>query len=881
MTHRPIPAIGLASGVLQLVAFAIKCLQKQNIIYQPSNPESPTTVVENAQVLQRIVDNLYRLTDAIDNAELQKLKEGSKSKLSEPAQQLLKISEEAKELTAPLIDALLQTQEKGKFGDPRWGTSREALCTSGVWKERDVTGLKKKLRAVRREVDVALLLALRQYLDQSIEAGLPIFSETGPGTPHWEKWQNEALDAVHANEWKPKSKKNVEEFAKQVDLLIEKATEAHFCDQIFERLRFEELDDRLLFIPAPHEGTLEWAFDDQQTDEGGVLEWLGNQRGENLFWITGRPGAGKTTLMKHLFRNDRIFDYLEAWSGHAPGITSGFFFWNCGTDLQKSGLGLLRSLIYESLQDMIYGPLEQDLDVIQHLFSDRWEQFHSYGGGLSSLSYAELRRAFDLMISDASKKFLFMIDGLDEIDEASDLVDVIPLLISSAKKENVKILLSSRPSPAFQEAFEKRPRLWVDDHTTYDVHAYILHCFSQDESLLKLRGNTVVPEELDIVSLLSSTSDGIFLWGMLATKFLLQELTGNDNFTTLQNRAEMLPSDLDELLAHIMSNFEPTDLEQAWKISGLVEHHGYPSLLHLSFALDRDEKNSIAAGRHPLKTAEVVQRIDDIRQILTYKCRNLFSMFNIQNPDEQTPSIDSPESLKVTYTHRSIRSYFLSSVAQKARPTVNDFNTTAAWAASHLLVLKTLTPPSTSGTMPVWGPLSACIESSLGLTSQDAKAHIAYLHAALETALAHHTQSPSSSSSSSLASSKRPTSSYPTAPVVITSDLPSFPSIQLTTALDLAVFLNLQAYVAVKVKDADRKAIRHAIDYSAAMRKRIGVGGEHVWLGTKEKGDRKGLERMRMEYGKNRTEIDAVLEYYVQAVRWGKKPPVFEVPETV
>ena len=95
------------------------------------------------------------------------------------------------------------------------------------------------------------------------------------------------------------------------------------------------------------------------------------------------------------------------------------------------------------------------------------------------------------------------------------------------------------------------------------------------------------------------------------------------------------------------------------------------------------------------------------------------------------------------------------------------------------------------------------------------------------------------------------------------------------------MFLNLQAYVAVKVKDADRKAIRHAIDYSAAMRKRIGVGGEHVWLGTKEKGDRKGLERMRMEYGKNRMEIDAVLEYYVQAVRWGKKPPVFEVPETV
>ena len=705
--------------------------------------------------------------------------------------------------------------------------------------------------------------------------------------PHWEKWQNEALDAVHANEWKSKNKKHVEEFSKQVDQLIVAASEAHFCDEIFERLVFEGLDDRLHSISAPHEGTLGWVFNDQQIDEGGVLEWLGNQRGENLFWITGKPGAGKTTLIKNLFRNDRIFDYLEAWSGHAPGITSGFFFWNCGTELQRSGLGLLRSLLYESLQDMIYGPLGQDLGIIQNLFADRWEQFRSYGGGLDPLSYTELRRGFELMISDASTKFLFMIDGLDEIDEAGDLVDVIPLLVNASKRENVKVLVSSRPSPAFQEAFEKRPRLWVDDHTTNDVHAYILHSFSQDESLAKLRGNTVVPEEMDIVSMLSETSCGIFLWGILATKFLLQELTGNDSFTTLQNRAEVLPSDLDELLSHMMSNFEPTDLEQAWKISALIEAHGYPSLLPLSFALNSDEKSSSAAGRHALKTAEVAQRIDDMRQILTYKCRNLFSILSTQAPEQRTPSLDAPESLKVSYTHRSVRVHLLSPAAQKGKPPAHAFNTTRAWATSHLTTLQTLVPPPTSGTMRVWTPLARCIDAGLALAAQDGRLHMSYVHAALETALAHHTQTPtaasssSSSSSLSLASSKRPTSSYPAAPLVLTSDLPSFPGILLATPLDLAVLLNLQAYVAVKVKDADRKVVRHAIDYSAAVRRRIGVGGEAVWLGTKDKGDGRGLDKLRAEYGKNRTEIDALLEYYVQAVRWGKKPPAFETPETV
>lgn len=159
MAVRPIPAIGLGAALVLILDFAIQCLRKDKAIFQPSDAET-TPAVENAQVLQKIVDNLFRLTDAIDGAELRKLHTGAKGKLSEPAQHLLKLSDETKVLTTPLVDALIATQAKGSFGDPRWGTAREALC-NGVWKERDVTGLKKKLRAVRKEVDVALLLALR------------------------------------------------------------------------------------------------------------------------------------------------------------------------------------------------------------------------------------------------------------------------------------------------------------------------------------------------------------------------------------------------------------------------------------------------------------------------------------------------------------------------------------------------------------------------------------------------------------------------------------------------------------------------------------------------------------------------------------------------
>jgi hypothetical protein len=208
---RPIPAVGLASALVQTIDFSINVLRKDHPIYQPSDSSTPP--VENAAFLQDIIHNLYRLIDIIDSSELKKLYDDKTAKaakkLSEAAQQLLKQAELVKELTNQLIDALIAAQEKGKFGDPRWPTARDALM-NGVWKKGDVTGAKKKLRNLRREIDTSLLLAMRQYLDQSIETGLAFFSND-EGV-HWEKWQNETLDLVHSNNWKSSKKKNIEEF---------------------------------------------------------------------------------------------------------------------------------------------------------------------------------------------------------------------------------------------------------------------------------------------------------------------------------------------------------------------------------------------------------------------------------------------------------------------------------------------------------------------------------------------------------------------------------------------------------------------------------------------------------------------------------------------
>jgi hypothetical protein len=848
-TMRPIPAVGLASALVQIIDLSINALRKDHPIYQPT--DASTTPVENINVLQNIINDLYRLTDLIDQSELKKLhnektEQKKSAKLSEAAQQLLKHSEQVKEVVEGLIDALKDVQARATPEDPRWPTARDALM-NGVWKKKDVTSNKKKLRTLRKDVDTSLLFALRQYLDQSAETGLPVFAQndSDEALRHWEKWQNDALDTIHTSDWKPNKKKNVEEFSKVVDQLIVFEKEAYFREGIFKGLFFEEADERLHAVGPPMEGSMKWVFeDDRMTDEGGLLDWMGNGRGENLFWITGKAGCGKTTLTKHLFRNPQIFDYLEAWSGAAPGITSGFFFWNSGTELQNSPTGMLRCILYESLQDMIYGPLEQDEDIIQWLFPDRWSQYTSYVGGLHDFTFAELQKAFALMVSDEGKKFLFMIDGLDEMDEyPSELVQGI---INAAKKDNVKIIVSSCESPELQAAFEKRPSMVLDEWTKKDSQAHVLHAFGEHDMITKLRRKTDNVEEMNVINTLAEKANGVYFWAKLATIFILETTTENDTFSAIRDRAGLLPPTLDLLLLRIIESLTAEDTEQLWKITTLLETHtnACPGIIPLSFALTSETKPTLAADVRPLKSVETSERIDELRAILAHQCKSLFTIFDTSSP-EYPESCGRPSALKISYTHRVIRAF----LASKHKPRESEaFNPCAQWANAHLWTLKTLRTSDDSD-LCLWDPLAACLEASLRLYAQSKKYPLTYMECVTATALAHHTKAPGCS------------------------DLPASPSNPISTFLDLAVFLNIQPYIGIKAKNVDKKDVRHAMEYSRVMLKRIGSTGQGKWV------DEKGREELRKGFAESRTEVDALLEYYGKSVRFGSAKTWIEVPE--
>ena len=84
-------------------------------------------------------------------------------------------------------------------------------------------------------------------------------------------------------------------------------------------------------------------------EELNFVPWL---RGDDhLFWINGKAGSGKSTLMRFLTEDSRLKENLSAWTSDRRLIILHHFFWSAGSVEQKSINGLLRKLVHQLLVD--------------------------------------------------------------------------------------------------------------------------------------------------------------------------------------------------------------------------------------------------------------------------------------------------------------------------------------------------------------------------------------------------------------------------------------------------------------------------------------------------------------------------------------------------
>jgi hypothetical protein len=119
---------------------------------------------------------------------------------------------------------------------------------------------------------------------------------------------------------------------------------------ILDSLKFKTMHGRYEAISEAHDKTFNWMF---QADMGEDTKWSNYAKwlreGEGNYWVNGKAGSGKSTLMRYIVEDRRTRSILKHWAGNEELITTNFFFWKSGAIDQASQLGLLRSLVFEIL----------------------------------------------------------------------------------------------------------------------------------------------------------------------------------------------------------------------------------------------------------------------------------------------------------------------------------------------------------------------------------------------------------------------------------------------------------------------------------------------------------------------------------------------------
>lgn len=82
--------------------------------------------------------------------------------------------------------------------------------------------------------------------------------------------------------------------------------------RILNQLRFREIHARHEEIGLVHRETIEWLFHETQPGEmswTNFMEWLQNDN--SIYWINGKAGSGKSTLMKFISDDSRLMEALR------------------------------------------------------------------------------------------------------------------------------------------------------------------------------------------------------------------------------------------------------------------------------------------------------------------------------------------------------------------------------------------------------------------------------------------------------------------------------------------------------------------------------------------------------------------------------------------
>ncbi|KAK6821273.1 hypothetical protein PG987_015673 [Apiospora arundinis] len=488
----PIAALSLACNILQVVGIGREAVRLVRQVYQ--NGTIDPALKENASTLEELSARILPSTTATSSSANSTPQDKQLVGLADKCQGAARdLQEEVNFLNGPPTNAKLVATLK--------------IAAKTTWRKRRLDRLDQRLKEAESTLQTGLLTRVYERsvkvdsgllaLDASVRAFINEYRKghTDAGsliqnhiTTEFKK--NEEAVKLHVTQETSQAKDSLNEHIGLAFRGVIKQGQDAQLDakrrRLLQSLKFDRMNERRNLVNSSHPQTFTWMLrdgsevngslrpdgtPDRQNDDrelsyesnswDSFSDWLRSTG--TVYWISGKPGSGKTTLIKFLLDQPRLQEYLDLWRPDSTVISH--FFWRPGNTMQQSIRGLLCSLLYQLL-------LEDDGIVDQVLTKyDR----NSTKDSETDWSGEELQNALHDVVSHYPQPIAIFLDGLDEVLPKDGvlrllaIIDKLKELYGPAGK--VKLCLGSRREPLlslWQRQHQHPNRLPY--HHAHDLH---------------------------------------------------------------------------------------------------------------------------------------------------------------------------------------------------------------------------------------------------------------------------------------------------------------------------------------------------------------------------------------------------------------------------
>lgn len=308
---------------------------------------------------------------------------------------------------------------------------------------------------------------------------------------------------------------------------------------------------RQLAINAPADNTCQWIS--QAPAFETWVERNGVDVHPGLLQIIGKPGSGKSTLMKRMFETAW---QLSTRTLDSDGVCAVSYFFNRrGHALEHSVKGMLHAILYQI--GSFFPASLQALEAHTEAGLSWLEKSHPS-------SYLDILKAALVRIMTstdlAPPRTIIFIDALDECDlsDAADVGYFFAELTKSSHNAGVKldVCISRREFP--HVTVRNCLEIHMEEYNQEDIRQYVRQ---------KLGITNITAQHTDALEdTLATRSNGIFLWVVLAVDGILKDVEAGKNSKYILQRTKSLPKALEDLFCQMLEQMSPEDIGLALRL---------------------------------------------------------------------------------------------------------------------------------------------------------------------------------------------------------------------------------------------------------------------------------------------------------------------------